>query len=102
MTIAYTFTAVEGREPEMCSGRRVCLVTQPHMLCSCVPWKVRPKSTKQTIYARVAAAESRMNLQSLLSAMADQKCILQKIRIFKNRLRSHVAISMLFAKIPRY
>ena len=28
--------------------------------------------------------------------------ILQKIRIFKNRLRSHVEISMLFAGIARY
>ena len=69
MKIAYTFTAGEGRGPEMCSGCRVCLVTQPHMLSSCVPWKVRPESTKQTIYARVAAAESRMNLrlQEILS-----------------------------------
>ena len=47
----------------MCSGCRVCLVTQPDMLSSCVPWKVRPKSTKQTIYARVADAKARMNLR---------------------------------------
>ena len=51
MKIAYNFTAGEGRGPEMCSGCRVCLVTQPYMLSSCVPWKVRPESTKQTIYA---------------------------------------------------
>ena len=63
MKIAYNFTAGEGRGPEMCSGCRVCLVTQPYMLSSCVPWKVRPESTKQTIYARVAAAKSRMNLR---------------------------------------
>ena len=63
MKIAYNFTAGEDRGPEMCSGCRVCLVTQPHMLSSCVPGKVRPKSTKLTIYARVAAAKSRMNLR---------------------------------------
>ena len=63
MKIAYNFTAGEGRGPEMCSGCRVCLVTQPYMLSSCVPWKVCPESTKQTIYARVAAAKSRMNLR---------------------------------------
>ena len=63
MKIAYNFTAGEGRGPAMCSGCRVCLVTQLHMLSSCVPCKVRPKSTKQTIYARVAAAKSRMNLR---------------------------------------
>ena len=62
MKIAYNFTAGEGRGPEMCSGCRVCLVTQPHMLSSCVPWKVRPESTKQTIYARVPAAKLQMNL----------------------------------------
>ena len=61
--IAYNFTAREGREPEMFSGCRVCLGKQPDMLSSCVPWKVRPKSTKQTIYARVAAANSQMNLR---------------------------------------
>ena len=63
MKIAYNITAGERRGPEICSGCRVCLVTQPHMLSSCVPWKVRPKSTKQTIYARIAAAKSIMNLQ---------------------------------------
>ena len=63
MKIAYNFTAGEGRGPEMCSGCQVCLVTQPDMLSSCVPWKVRPKSTKQTNCARVAAGKSRMNLQ---------------------------------------
>ena len=63
MKIAYNVTAGEGRGPEMCSECGVCLVTQPHMLSSCVPWKVRPKSTKQTIYAHVAAAKSRMNLR---------------------------------------
>ena len=57
MKIAHSFTAGEGREPEMCSGCRVCLFMQPHMLSSCVLWEVRPKSTKQTIYARVAAAK---------------------------------------------
>ena len=62
MKIAYNLTAGEGRGPEMCSGCRVCLVTQPYMLSSCVPWKLRPKSTKQTICARVAAAKLRMNL----------------------------------------
>ena len=60
MKIAYDFTAAEGRKPEMCSGCPVCLFTQPHMLSSCVPWKVSPKSTKQTIYARVAAAKLRL------------------------------------------
>ena len=63
MKIADNVTAGEGRGPEMCSGCRVCLVTQPDMLSSCVPWKLRPKSTKQTIYARVAATKSRMNLR---------------------------------------
>ena len=63
MKIAYNVTAGEGRGPEMCSGCRVCLVTQPYVLSSCVPWKVRPKLTKQTIYARVAAAKSRMNVR---------------------------------------
>ena len=63
MKITPNFTAREGRGPEMCSGCRVCLVTKPHMVSSCVPWKVSPKSTKQTIYARVAAAKSRMNLR---------------------------------------
>ena len=63
MKIAYNVTAGEGRGPEMCSGCRVCLVTKPDMLSSCVPWKVRLKSTKQTIYARIAAAKSRMNLR---------------------------------------
>ena len=63
MKIACNVTAGEDRGPEMYSGCRVCLVTQPHMLSSCVPWKVSPKSTKQTIYARVAAAKSRMNLR---------------------------------------
>ena len=69
MKIAYEFPAGEGRGPEMCSGCRVCLVTQPDMLSSCVPWKVRPKLTKQTIYAPVAAAKSQMNLrlQEILS-----------------------------------
>ena len=47
----------------MCSGCRVCSVTQLDMLSSCVPWKVRPKSTKRTIYARVAAAKLLMNLR---------------------------------------
>ena len=88
MKIAYNVTAGEGRGPEMCSGCRVCLVTQPYMLSSCVPWKVRPESTKQTIYARVAAAKLRMNLRlreilSECDARSDI-CILQKIRIFKN------------------
>ena len=63
MTIAYNFTAGEGRGQEMCSGCQVCLVTQTYMLSSCVPWKVRPESTRQTIYARVAATKSRMNLR---------------------------------------
>ena len=63
MKIAYNVTAGESRGPQMCSGCRVCLVTQPHMVISCVPRRVRPKSTKQTIYARVAAAKSRMNLR---------------------------------------
>ena len=63
MKIAYNFTAGESRGPEMCSECRVCLVTQPDMLSSCVPWKVRPKSTKQTLYARVAAAKSRITLR---------------------------------------
>ena len=63
MKMAYNFTAGGGRGSEMCSGCRVCLVTQPYMLSSCLPWKVLPKSTKQTIYARVAAAKSRMNLR---------------------------------------
>ena len=69
MKVAYNPTAGEGRGPDMCSGCQVCFVTQPHMLTACVQWKVRPKSTKQTIYARVAAAESRMNLrlQEILS-----------------------------------
>ena len=63
MNIAYNLTAGEGRGPEMCSGCRVCLVAQLDMLSSRVPWRVRPKSTKQIIYARVAAAKSQMNLQ---------------------------------------
>ena len=63
MKIAYNFTAGESRGPEMCSGCQVCLVTQPYMLSSCVPWKIHPKSTKQTIYARVAAGKSRINLR---------------------------------------
>ena len=63
MRIAGSLTPGEGRGPEMCSGCRVCIVTQPHMLISCVPWRVRPKSIKKTIYARVAAAKSRMNLR---------------------------------------
>ena len=63
MKIAYNFTAGEGRGPEMCSGCRVCLVTQPYILSFCLPWKVRPKSAKQTIYSRVAAAKLRMNLR---------------------------------------
>ena len=63
MKIAYNVTAGGGRGREMCSGCRVCLVTQPDMLNSCVPWKVRPKLTKKTIYACVAAAKSRMNLR---------------------------------------
>ena len=63
MKIAHNLTAGEGRGPQMCSGCQVCLVTQPYMFSSCVLWKVRPKSTKQTIYARVAAAKSRMNLR---------------------------------------
>ena len=61
--MAYNVTAGEGRGSEMCSGFRVCLVTQPDMLSCGVPSKVSPKSTKQTIYARVAAAKSRMNLR---------------------------------------
>ena len=63
MRTAYNFTAGEGRGPELCSGCRVCLVTQPDMLSSCVPWKVRPESIKRTTYARVAAAKSRVNLR---------------------------------------
>ena len=90
----------------MCSGGRVCLVTQPYMLSSWVPWNVRPESTQQTIYARVAAAKLRMNLRlwknfcecNARSEMHSPK----ENRSFENRLRSHVEISVLFAKMPRY
>ena len=59
--MAYNVTAGEGRGPEMCSGCWVCIVTKLHMLISCVPWMIRPKLTKNTIYACVAAAKLRMN-----------------------------------------